>query len=139
MKGSPEQASEINQEKERIPLILYKREVEYQLSPPVTRKFYWFWTPEPPHSLEKRGAVDEIEKRLGDFCREEGKKVRASLFTGVVKETGREESLIMVEVSRAPLSEQTRRVLMENAPEPPRRYPEEEKNKGTHSLHTPGV
>lgn len=127
MKGTPEQAPAEQAPEKKTPLVLYKKEETLQISPPVTRKIFWFWTPEPPSSLEERGALEEIGKRIGDFCQEEGKKVRASIFTGVIEETGREEGLIMVEVSRELLNERERMILMRKAPEPPRRYLQKEK------------
>ena len=106
----------------KIPLILYKTEERYKISPPQTVKIFWFWTPEPPSSLEESGAIKEIEGRLKDFCREEGKQVRATLFSGVKNRY--EESLIMVTVQFEEFfSEQEKRRLMINAPEPPRIYP----------------
>lgn len=130
MRGTIEQESSIAQERDeeegRTLLVLYGRKTRYQMAPPMTRTIFWFWTPEPPDVLREKGVLGEIGKRIEQFCQEEGKQVKGSLFTGVDGETGRQESLIMVEVSRVPLSEQEASLLMRNAPEPPRKYSQEE-------------
>ena len=126
MKGTQEGVKAVQgdrSEEGKIPLVLYKIDTRYRISPPATVKIFWFWTPEPPSSLAERGALREIETRLGDFCGEEGKKVKAVLFFGV--KNGREEGLILVTVQTGKefFSEQEEKGLMMNAPEPPRRYP----------------
>jgi len=105
----------------KTPLVLYRKERKFQMAPPVTRKIFWFWTPEQLSSLQARGALEEIGERLESFCGEKSKEVRATIFSGMKDE--REESLIMVEVSGKLLGEQEREMLMRDVSEPPRRYP----------------
>ena len=116
-------------EERGIPLVLYKKEIRCKVSPPTAWEIFWFWTPNPPSSLKKED-LREIERRLEKFCgadrlREEGKKMEASLFTGI--KDGREEGIIMVQVGITLLSEEEKLELIENAPEPPREYPQEER------------
>ena len=88
-------SKEIKNEKEELPLVLYKKDEVAQLSPPKMIKIRWFFMPVevPAQREELIEFLEKVRERIGKFCDFEAKQIRISADT--LEKEGEYQGLII--------------------------------------------